>query len=178
MAIMKKTELVINHKFDSLRKRHYFNGRMSVLHCHHYATLYTQLADDAKDWDGARLLRENSEDVFYNVLVNYYKEHGIEDLDEKISIAEQYYAAVGMGMLKIIGFGPFAGTVEMVHSHVDEGWIKKWGTRDKPVNFISQGYIAAVFAAINDLPPKSYQVNEIESIVCGASKSIFTVVRL
>ena len=65
----------------------------------------------------------------------------------------------------------------MDNSHVDEGWIKKWGNRDKPVNFIGQGYVAAALAAIYDLPAGSYDVYETQSIVSGADTSRFSLVR-
>jgi hypothetical protein len=56
MTVEKKTEFEIDHKFDPIRNRHYMNGVCTVLHCHHYATLYTQLADDAEQFAGVRLL--------------------------------------------------------------------------------------------------------------------------
>ena len=63
----------------------------------------------------------------------------------------------------------------MVHSHVDEGWIKKWGKRDEPVNFIGSGYIAALFAAVLGKSTRSFDVKETASIVSGADKSEFVV---
>jgi hypothetical protein len=68
MTVEKKTEFEIDHKFDPIRNRHYMNGVCTVLHCHHYATLYTQLADDAEEFAGVRLLIEAAEDTFYEVL--------------------------------------------------------------------------------------------------------------
>ena len=60
---------------------------------------------------------------------------------------------------------------------MDEGWIKKWGKRDKPVNFITQGYLCAAFAAVYNQPQGSYKVSETQSIVSGADKSVFSVGR-
>ena len=51
MVVEKKVEFEIDHRFDPVKNRHYLNGFCSVLHCHHYATLYTQLADDAVDFE-------------------------------------------------------------------------------------------------------------------------------
>lgn len=176
MATFKKTELLLDHRFDNVKKRHCINGDCVVLHCHHFTALYTQLADDAKDFGGERLLKETSEEVFYKVLVSYYKDNNIKSVEDKISIAEQYYAAVGLGKLIIAGLGDFAGNARLVNSHIDEGWIKKWGKNDKPINFITQGYLASVFSAINNKPIRFYKVQECESIVCGAKESIFKIV--
>ena len=37
-----------------------------------------------------------------------------------------------------------AGEIVLTGSHVDEGWIKKWGTFDKPVNYVSGGFAVGV----------------------------------
>ncbi|MBN1346125.1 MAG: hypothetical protein JXQ73_25785 [Phycisphaerae bacterium] len=176
MAVIKKTEIVLDHKFDPKACRHSLGGATYVLHCHHYATLYTQLADDCGMLDGKKLLAEVSGDVFGRELSRYYECHGIEDIADRIAIAEQYYAVAGLGQMKVICAGPEGGEVELLHSHVDEGWIKKWGKRDKPVNFITCGYIAGVFAAVFDRDPRTYQVGETDSIVTGADRSKFQVV--
>jgi hypothetical protein len=152
------------------------NGQVSVLHCHHYATLYSQLADDCGMLDGKKLLAECTEDTFYHTLTSYYAEHGIGNIEDRIAIAEQYYAASGLGKMKVVCAGPESGVVELAHSHIDEGWIKKWGKRDKPVNFITCGYIAAVFSAVFGQEKRSFAVTETASIITGAERSQFNVV--
>jgi predicted hydrocarbon binding protein len=176
MAVFTKTEIQLDHIFDPTISRHYMNGQVFVLHCHHYATLYSQLADDCGMMDGKQLLAECSEDSFYNMLVSYFEEHGIMDIGERISLAEQYYAVVGFGKMKVICAGQESGVVELEHSHVDEGWIKKWGKREEPVNFITCGYVAALFSAVFDKPIRTFSVKETESIVTGAERSRFVAV--
>jgi hypothetical protein len=176
MAIMKKTEIILDHKFDPKTCRHTLNGAVSVLHCHHYADLYSQLANDCGMLDGKKLLAECAEDCFMDILASYYSEYGVTDIDEKIAIAEQYYAATGLGQMKVLNAGPESGEVELIHSHVDEGWMKKWGKYEKPVNFITCGYIAGIFNAIFDLPTRTFSVTEEASIVAGAERSQFKVV--
>jgi hypothetical protein len=176
MTVEKKTDFEIDHKFDPITNRHYMNGFCTVLHCHHYATLYTQLADDAEQFKGISLLKEASEDTFYEVLDDYYKKHGIETIDEKVSIAEQYWQAVGMGLIRFTGVGKYATTAVMEYSHLDEGWLKKWGSRDKPVNFFTCGFVAAVAALINGKKPRSFTVKEHKGLVCGDDVSSFKAV--
>lgn len=177
MAVFTSTELKLDHKFDPVRSRHSLNGAVSVLHCHHFTTLYCQLADDAEIVDGKALLASTAEETFAPILRQYYEDHGIEAVDERIAVAEQYYAAVGMGLLKVASFGSTAGRVEVSRSHVDEGWKAKWGEREEPVDFLTQGYVAAVFAAVSGHPIGSFKVTEEQSIVSGADKSVFRAVR-
>ncbi|MBN2083178.1 hypothetical protein JW859_13350 [bacterium] len=176
MAVIKKTEIELVHKFNSQTCRHTLNGHTSVLHCHHYATLYSRLADDCGMLDGRKLLFECAEDSFLEVLCSYYAEQGIDSIEDRIAIAEQYYAVTGLGKMNIKCAGAESGEVELLHSHVDEGWIKKWGKRDSAVNFITCGYIAAVFSAVFDHPARSYTVAEFASLVKGDERSRFNVV--
>lgn len=176
MAIEKRTEFEIDHKFDPVRNRHYLNGVCSVLHCHHYSTLYTQLALDATDFDGVRHLVETAEDVFYNALDQYFKEKGIVAVQDKIEIARQYWQVIGMGLVCFTGIGKYEVTAEMEYSHIDEGWLKKWGGHNKPVNFFTVGFVAAVAALANNRPPRSFQARETKSLACGDVKSVFKAV--
>lgn len=175
MAINRKTELIIDRRFDPNRCQHTINGRVHVLHCHHYLSLYTQLAEDCGMLDARKLLTEVAEDTFYEVLADYYREHGLESVADRITIAEQYYALTGLGQMRVLAAGRDSGEVELLHSHADGGWIKKWGKREKPVNYITCGYIAALFAAIFGLPSRSFAAMETASIVSGAERSEFVV---
>jgi hypothetical protein len=178
MAKLKKTELELSHRFDRISTRHYLNDELTVLHCHHYTTLYTQLADDLEFTDGKKLMSDVSEEIFYNVLDRYFKEHEIIELPDKVEIAEQYYAAIGLGKMNILYVGGNSGEVELAHSHIDEGWVKNWGNREAPVNFITWGYISAIFSLFNGVDNGKYKVTETESLVSGGNRSLFKIAAL
>ncbi len=167
-------KFVANQTFDSDRMRHYLNGKVSVLHCHHSATLFTQLATDAEDMNGPALLTEASSETFYPVLRDYYRENTVSEIDDRIAIAEQYCAFIGLGEIEL-GFSDNTGYASMKHSHVDEGWVQKWGQRDSRVNFIGEGFIRAAWAAIFDKSPSECKVEETQSIVSGSSTSKFAL---
>ncbi len=174
MAVFKKTILELDHRFDAKSNRHYLNGHLSVLHCHHFATLYTQLAMDAKETD---LLAKVAEETFYDVLSGYFKKHNLTSVEDRIEIGCQYYSAVGMGKMEVKFLGDDSGEVVLPNTHVDEGWIKKWGKYDAPVNYITAGYISALFSAVLDKPAGNYKAFEVESIVMGDEESRFNVVK-
>ena len=169
-------EFKANQRLDTERMRHYLNDELSVLHCHHYTALLTQLADDARLLNGPQLLAEASEESFYPILVKYFNDNDVETLEDRVSIVEQYFSFVGLGQLKIT-VDEDGGSAEMMYSHVDEGWRKKWSNRDRPVNFVGQGFLAAAFSAITDNDPGSFKVDETASIVLGAEKSRFNIER-
>ncbi len=165
------------HRFDRRSCRHTLDGTTAVLHCHHYATLYCQLADDAEFADGRALLRRSAELAFHPVLSKLLADRGLSELGDRIAAVEEYFRFCGLGRLRFEQLGPTSAVARMERSHVDEGWIKKWGNREKPVNFIGQGYLAAAIAAVHSLAPASFKVTETESIVAGAKSSRFHAVR-
>jgi hypothetical protein len=177
-VITKKTELCIERKFDPVRCRHSVNGETYVLHCHHYATLYTRLAEDCAMLDGKKLLREMAEDAIYKILMDYYSAHAIASVAERIAIGEQYYSFTGLGQMRVVSAGSDSAEVDLLHSHVDSGWIKKWGQRDKPVNYISCGFVAGMLAAALGKGLRSFSVTEAACIVSGAENSRLTAVAL
>jgi hypothetical protein len=175
MATVKKNEINYKHYFDRSTKRHRINGIQSVLHCHHYTSLYTQLAIDAGE---TGLLKECARDSFRKVLDTYFADNpGINTIQAKVEIGSQYYSLLGLGKMVIKFLGDFSGEVELLNSHTDDGWIKKWQKYDKPVNYITAGFIEALFESVLGMPERSFETVEIQSIVMGAKTSVFKVAR-
>lgn len=170
--------LNINRKFDTSKFRHFINDWNAVLHCHHYSALYTQLADDAGEmFDGPAILKASVENSFLKVLINYFEVNQVTSIEDKVAIIEQYWAFAGMGNLKLAETSVDNGKAEMPISHMDAAWQKKWGNREKSVNFITCGYLSAAFSALHNFPEGTFEANETQSIVAGADKSLFTITK-
>ncbi|MBC9783688.1 hypothetical protein H1S01_04075 [Heliobacterium chlorum] len=171
--------LEIDYKYDPKQARRKINGNTFVFHCHHYATLYTQLAIDAKDLaDGPQLLTDAAEDSFRAWFDRYDADHPGMTLEEKADMGRQFYSWSGLGDMKIGCLGENGGEVYLHHSHLDSGWLKKFGRAEKPVNFITCGFIAALFSSLYNQPARSYRVVEEKSIACGDMQSLFIAVRV
>jgi hypothetical protein len=167
-------QLEMNHTFDEETYRHFVNGQNVVLHCHHYMALMTKMAEDFADVGADQVLCESTEDTIRPVLDSYFADHDVTSPQERLAIGAEYYAFTGMGLMEVTGTEA-AGEVKLAHSHVDEGWVKKWGEHDKPINHFTRGFVAAVFAAAFSQPARSYAVTETASIVMGAPESVFVV---
>lgn len=168
--------ITFEQRFDRRRMFQYVNDEPSVLHCHHYTTLFTKLALDQAALGGPRLLAESAEEAFFLVLSKYFVRYEVTAHAERTSVAEEYSALVGMGALhlKVTTDG---GTAVMPHTHLDEGWLQKWGKHDEAINFIGRGYIAAACSTIFDQPLHTYSVEETASIVSGDPESTFRITR-
>ena len=156
MTTQDRPELVLERAIQPDSKKHTVNDEVYVLHCHHYATLYTQLAEDARSIaDGPAILVEATADTYRHIFDHYFADHDITDVGDRAAIVEQLFAAGGLGQLSFTGVTPEGGAVTMEHSHLDEGWIKKWGKRSEPVNYITAGIIAGAFGSFYDVPNDS-----------------------
>jgi hypothetical protein len=151
-------KLNVVHRFDPVSKRHYLNQWNAVLHCHHYSTLFTDLAVCTRSFGGIEKLVEAGDKVF-----------------GMLAIAEQYWRVMGMGMIKIFTSDKTSGSATMEYSHLDEGWLKKFGHWNSPVNFFTQGFLAGFFGAAYGLPFGSYEVAETQSLVRGDDISRFDI---
>jgi hypothetical protein len=157
----------VDFTFDNATYRHFMNGHPSVLHCHHYVSLTTKLAEDLADSNGPRVLRETAEDSIRPLFDDYFAKNAVTAPADRLRVGEDYYAVMGMGRIAVSGSDK-AGEVRLVRSHVDEGWIKKWGSHTKPINHFTCGYVAALFAATFGRPARSFMVTETASLVTGA----------
>ena len=123
-------------------------------------------------------LKESARVAIREVLDNYFTENSqINTIHSKVEIGCQYYALLGLGTMKIDVLGEDSGKVEVPSSHTDSGWIKKWGKYDKPVNYITAGFIEALFESVLDTPAQVFLAVETQSIVMGADISKFKVSR-
>lgn len=169
--------LDIKHTFDEKNFRHYMNGFNVVLHCHHYMSLTTKLAMEYDDIGGTRILSESAEDSILPLLTDYIRKNNISKPEERLGVGAGFYRVMGLGSMVVSG-DEAGGQVSLKASHVDKGWQTKWGDNSTPVNYFTRGYIAAVFEAAFDKPPRSYLVNENESMLTGSSKSSFLVKKI
>ena len=166
--------LQIDHTFDDETYRHTINGHQFVLHCHHYMSLTTKLAEDFSDIGGVKVLTEATEDSFRPIFDSYFSDHSVSDPEQRLALGAEYYTFMGLGAMEV-GGSAAGGNATLNHSHVDEGWLKKFGKHDKPINHVTCGFLAALFAAAFDKSPRSYTVTEKSSIVTGASESALTI---
>lgn len=172
MEKYKKVRLDVKHNFDTRTSKHFLNSIETVFHCHHYTALYTQLAMDADETD---LLTQTAAESFYDMLKNYLDKHDDFNLNEKIELIISYYSLIGLGKMQLQYLGNNSGKAILHFSHIDKGWIHKWGNSNRPVNFITCGYIKAMFAIINEKPVHYYNVVEKKSIAMGDKESEFKI---
>jgi len=166
--------LRLDYSHDNETHRNFLNGQPVVMHSHHYLALITKLVEDQSDIGAAKILRDSVEDTMRTVFEDYIDKNGLTSAQDRCNVGREYYSAFGLGKMVITG-DENGGEVRLVRSHVDEGWVKKWGVHSKPINHFTCGYVAAMFAAAFKKPSKSYVVTEVASIAAGDSEGKFIV---
>lgn len=166
--------LTLNFTVDADTNRQFLNGHPVVMHSHHYLSLITKLAEDLGDLGGTRILMDVVEETMRAVFDDYIRKNGINTAQERCNVGREYYSVFGLGKMVITG-DENGGEVRLVNSHLDQGWVMKWGRNDKPLNYFTCGYIAAMFGAAFSRPLKSYAVTEEASIAMGEPEGRFTV---
>ena len=174
MTQIVRPELNVEIRIEPQTMRHYYNDQLVVVHCHHYSTLYTQLALDAGE---TKLLQDVSEEMFFSVLSDYFTKNPVQELSNRIEIAIQHYGAMGLGSLEVRYLGEDSADIILHRAHVDKGWMRKWGTSDKPVNFIGAGCIAGLLSAVLDKPVGTFDVRQTKALVMGDDYSEMKAVR-
>jgi hypothetical protein len=166
--------LRLDFTMDADTNRQYLNGHPVVMHSHHYLALITKMAEDLGDIGGTGILRDVVEETMRAVFDDYIQKNGLTSAQDKCNVGREYYSVFGLGKMVITG-DEQGGEVRLVRSHLDEGWVMKWGTTGNPINHFTCGYIAAMFGAAFSKPLKSYAVTEAASIAVGDTEGKFIV---
>jgi len=166
--------LRLDFTLDPETHRHYLNGQPVVMHSHHYLALITKLVEDLKDMGGPGILRDVVEETMRAVFDDYIQKNSLGSAQERCNVGREYYSVFGLGKMVVTG-DENGGEVRLIHSHLDEGWLKKWGPHNDPVNHFTCGYVAAMFGAAFNKPLKTYAVTEVASIAAGSPESRFSV---
>ncbi len=166
--------LNLEFTLDSETFRHSLNGHTVVMHSHHYLALITKLVEDLSDIDGPQILADVVEETMRPIFDDYIQKNSLTSIQDKCNVGREYFSTFGLGKMIVSG-NEKGGEVRLVSSHIDEGWIRKWGVHQKPINHFTCGYVAAMFGSAFNKPLKSYVVTEESSISTGNTEGKLSV---
>ncbi len=93
--------LNVDFTFDKETYRHYMNGFLSVLHCHHYLCLTTKMAEDFDDLGGITILRETAEETIKPLFDDYIRKNNLTELEDRLAVGVEYYSVMGLGKMRV-----------------------------------------------------------------------------
>lgn len=122
------------------------------------------------------MLNETVEDNMRPFIEDYVKKNSYGHTDARLKKAAELFSIMGMGRINPSGNAE-TGKVTLVRSRGDQGWITKRDNHAKPVNYFTQGFIAAMFATVFDKPARSYAVFETDAKFSEKPVSSYTVTK-
>ena len=166
--------LNIEYTIDEKTYRRYINGFGAVTQSYHYTTLLTKLALQLSEYGGPQIIADSVEDAMRPIFDDYNSKNSLAAPAERLNAGREFFALMGLGLMEVEG-DESGGRVSLSKSHVDQGWLLREGKNNQPVNHLTRGFIAALFAATFDKAAGSYQVEETAGLVQGETASRFSV---
>ena len=136
-------------------------GEKHVYHCNFFNVFWQRTIERTKAVEGKRIIREAVRDHVSSTLKDIYADHGIEDAEERASIAEDYFRNVAaMGQPDIPAWFGDQPEIAVENSHFANTWLELFGEQEEPKCTYWEGALTAAVAAITGEDCESVQVNE------------------
>ncbi len=162
--------------FDANSNIILLDGAMVYLHCHHYNCGLIKVLEDIEGIRARDIIVQSAAEEFYTNFSEYIKKYLMEKTDfEKLNAAEDLYRFMGFGRIDLSGVNDKGGMVYANSSYYVIGWLAKYGRRDKPLCYLTCGFLSGVLSAVYLKPLDYYKVIEKHCMITGHSHCEFIV---
>lgn len=165
-------------KFDPAHNIITLNGVPVSLHCHHYNCGLLQVIEKFPRIDAHNILIRTAAEEFCKNFKSYLadQQQGCT-AEDALGQAADLYRVMGLGRIDLSQLKEEGGTASADSSYFVVGWLAKYGRRPNPVCFVTCGFIAGILAAVFNVLPDTYEVNETDCLVTGGECCTFSVRR-
>ncbi|MBL8942847.1 MAG: hypothetical protein JNK45_06865 [Myxococcales bacterium] len=154
----------------------FFGEAPVCFHCHHFNLFLDQTVDDALGHEAGGALRTRAAHrASRQLLAGLFEAAGVITPAERVSLAQEIFAAMGHGRLSIDAQRG-KGTAHGSHVHYGFCWREKYGRdvrRRHPTDAFAAGYVAAATELAHDLPSGSLWGVETECVAMRAPECCF-----
>ena len=162
--------------FDSSSNILELNGVPVSLHCHHYNCGLLKSIEEIANIDGHAVIVEIAAQEFSEKFKQFLEqETEVLSPDKALQEASELYRLMGFGRLDLSNLTARGGVAYSDSSYFSVSWLAKYGRRNTPVCYFTCGFIAGILAAIYNVPPDTYEVNETECIILRHDQCKFIV---
>jgi len=161
-----------DYKYDSEHNYLEIGGEAMVFHCHHYITNLQRTILDADYIDGRLFLIGSAADSVYYQLSNLCDGLSIEE--SKI-MAQDIYKVFGYGLIDLSAMDENGIELQSTKSFFAKTWEMKFGRAEKPVDYYTSGFLAAVYAVIYKKDLKDIFAEQTSCMACGDSTNTHVV---
>lgn len=151
-----------------------------IFHCHHYNLfLQNSIKDAGEFFDADTLLAQSAEFVVYNQFVELFGKRNEKNASTETLLDS--FSLFGFGKLNIDTINADGGKISSKNEHYSVGYISKYPVPSpdtEGVSYFAKGFIAALFAYLNQQPIFSYQVKQTKCLSKGNESIEFEATRL
>lgn len=128
-------------------------AKSHILHCNYYNTyLQRTLWLDAGHFiDSASIIIGAAAEQARLQLATLFNELDLHSIEDRKSYTEHFYSWQGFGAIDLSTLSATGGDVPSAMQHYAEGWKAQFGSSQKPVGLMTQGWLAGAADAIFDL---------------------------
>ena len=166
-------ELDLRNRFHPNDCRRYLDDELTVVERGFGGPTGRRPAGGGPPPCSASALYHNCEQFFGRALEAHFRAYRQGDLAERIQIAEQYFAASGLGQLDVLGLGPDAAVAELRRPRPNPGRAHLRTADPRFVPAVAAGFLAALCAVALDLPLGTFRVAEATSDTVRPNRSVF-----
>ena len=160
------------YKFNEAYNYLEIGGEAMIFHCHHYVINLQKTILDVEYIQGKLFLIGSAADAVYCQLTNLCD--GLS-IDESKKMAEDIYKTFGYGLVDLSSMDENGIELSTSNSFFSKTWQEKFGESDKPVDYYTSGFLAAVYAVLYKKELKNIYADQIECMTCGDDQNSFIV---
>ena len=160
------------YAFDQEHNYLEIGGEAMIFHCHHYMINLQRTILDADYIESTLFLIGSAADALYSQLTNLCQGLSVEASKE---MAQDIYKTFGYGLIDLSGMDEKGGEFTTTHSFFSKTWALKYGKSEKPVDYYTAGFLAAVYAVIFHKNLQDVNARQTKCMACGDAHNSFEV---
>ncbi|MEA3521744.1 MAG: hypothetical protein U9R50_02085 [Campylobacterota bacterium] len=160
------------YKYDEKHNYLEIGGEAMIFHCHHYIINLQRTILDAEYIDSRKFLIGSAADALYYQLSNLCEGLSVDDSKQ---MAEDIYKAFGYGLIDLSAMNENGIELTSLKSFFSKTWQMKFAQSQKPVDYYTTGFLAAVYAVIYKKELSQVHASQIECMACGDVSNTFHI---
>lgn len=153
-----------DYAFDVEHGALYIGDEAMVFHCHHYMNYLLRSILDADYIDSPRFIIGAAADAVYHQLTHLCRD---KDSTQSLQIAQEIYQNFGFGLLDLSSMNQQGIELQTTHSFFSKSWVMKFGPADRPIDFYTSGFLAAVYAYVYEIPLEHIHAEQTHCMASG-----------
>jgi len=163
-------------RFEPDKNLLYMDDIPISLHCHHFNCGLINAIERIDYFDAIDIYINEAAKCFYNYLKKILLiDDTASSIKKALIIAEDIYRFMGYGRIDLSKLVDGYGSATSDSSYFVVGWFAIYGRRNKPICYLTRGFLKAVIAVIFKKDITRVNVLETQCMICGDDSCKFEI---